>query len=147
MKSAASTVGEYLKDLPADRREAIEAVREVILDRLPTGYVEEMGFGMITYVVPLAVYPDTYNRQPLMYVGLANQKHHMAIYLSAIYASPDQRSAFEAAYAATGKRYDCGKSCVRFRRLDDLPLSVIGDAVASLPLGRFVSLAKDATSR
>ncbi len=73
------------------------------------GYEETTGFGTITYVVPLDIYPDTYNKQPLMYAALANQKNHMAVYLSAIYASDAHRARFEAAYAATGKRYDCGK--------------------------------------
>ena len=127
MRSEATSVDAYLAELPPDRRLAIEAVRNEILRRIPEGYEETMGFGMIAYVVPLEIYPDTYNKQPLMYAALANQKNHMAVYLSAIYGSDSHRARFEAAYAATGKRYDCGKSCVRFRTLDDLPLEVIGD--------------------
>ena len=99
---------------------------------------------MFTYVVPLDIYPDTYNKQPLMYAALANQKNHMAVYLSAIYASNAHRATFEAAYAATGKRYDCGKSCVRFRRLDELPLEVVGDAIASMSMESFIATAKSA---
>lgn len=144
MKSDADTVDTYLSELPPDRREAIETVRNEILARLPEGYVETMGFGMISYVVPLDVYPDTYNKQPLMYVALASQKNHMAVYLSAIYGSAQHRAEFESAYAATGKRYDCGKSCVRFRNLDELPLEVVGDAVAAMPLDVFVAIAKGA---
>ena len=147
MKSDATSVSEYLAELPPDRRDAIEAVRNEILRRLPDGYVETMGFGIIAYVVPLEGYPDTYNKQPLMYAALANQKNHMAVYLSAIYASESRRADFEAAYAATGKRYDCGKSCVRFRRLDELPLEVVGDAIASMPLDAFVAAAKAARGR
>lgn len=144
MKSAATSVSAYLEALAPDRREAIEAVRNEILRRLPEGYEETMGFGMIAYVVPLETYPDTYNKQPLMYAALANQKNHMAVYLSAIYGSDLHRAKFEAAYAATGKRYDCGKSCVRFRKLDELPLEVVGEAIASMSVDAFVSVAKAA---
>lgn len=142
MKSNAKTVAQYLAELAPDRREAIQTVRSEILRRLPGGYVETMGFGMIAYVVPLDAYPDTYNKQPLMYAALASQKNHMALYLLAIYVSESHRERFEAAYAATGKRYDCGKSCVRFRRLDDLPLEVVGEAVASMSMDEFIAIVK-----
>jgi hypothetical protein len=138
VKSTARTVAEYLDELPADRRSAIEAVRATILDHLPEGYEEAMNWGMITYQVPLAAYPDTYNAQPLMLAALASQKGHMAVYLSGIYADEALRARFEADYRATGKRFDVGKSCVRFRSLDDLPLDVIGWAVAATPLDAFI---------
>lgn len=144
MKPEATTVSAYLAELPPDRREAINTVRAEILRRLPEGYDETMGFGMITYVVPLEIYPDTSNKQPLMYAALANQKNHMAVYLSAIYGSDSRRAKFEEAYAATGKRYDCGKSCVRFRRLDELPLEVVGDAIAAMSMESFIAVAKSA---
>ena len=140
MRSDATRVEEYLDSLPADRREAISTVREGILRALPGGYVEEMRWGMISYEVPLAIQPDTYNGKPLMYAALASQKRHMAVYLSGVYADPEARERFEAAYRATGKRLDMGKSCVRFRRLDDLPLEVIEDAIARYPVDDFVDL-------
>lgn len=140
MRSNATTVEEYLASLPQDRREAISAVRSVILDRLPDGYEEEMRWGMISYEVPLAIQPDTYNGKPLMYAALASQKRHMAVYLSGVYADATVREDFEEAYRATGKRMDMGKSCVRFRRLDDLPLEIIGEAVARYPVNDFVDL-------
>ena len=93
---------------------------------------------MITYQVPLRTYPDTYNGQPLMYAALASQKHHMAVYLTGIYTSPGAYRAFEKAYKGTGKPWDVGKSCVRFRTLDDLPLDLIGQTIASMPLKAFV---------
>ncbi len=139
MRSGANTVDDYLSELPADRRAAVEAVRETILERLPRGYEEVMDWGMITYQVPLEVYPETYNGKPLMYAALASQKNYMAVYLSAIYADDGAREEFEAAYRATGKRYDVGKSCVRFRKLVDLPLDVIGDAIAAVPLKTFIA--------
>ena len=131
---------EYLAGLPRERCEAISRVRSVILDRLPDGYEEEMRWGMISYEVPLAIQPDTYNGKPLMYAALASQKRHMAVYLSGVYSDPDARADFERAYRASGKRIDMGKSCVRFRRLDDLPLDVVGDAIARYPIEEFVDL-------
>ena len=138
MRSAARTVREYLAELPADRRKAISAVRKVIRENLPDGYDEAMNWGMITYQVPLATYPDTYNGQPLMYAALASQKNHMAVYLSGIYTNQGRRAAFEKAYKATGMRYDVGQSCVRFKTLEDLPLEVIGEAIASLSVDAFI---------
>jgi len=147
MHSNAATVEGYLSELPDDWRHAIAAVRETILKNLPEGYEEAMNWGMITYQVPLEVYPDTYNKQPLMYAALASQKNHMAVYLTAIYMDEERRHAFEAAYKATGKRFDAGKSCVRFRTLADLPLNLIGETVASLPMAEFVAAVKDMTPR
>ena len=146
MRSEATTVEEYLAELAADRREAIEAVREVILENLPDGYVESMNWGMIAYEVPLEVYPDTYNKQPLAFAALASQKNHLAVYLTGIYISDEAREEFEAAYRATGKRFDVGKSCVRFRKLDDLPLDLIGETVASLPVDRLIARVEEVGS-
>ena len=138
MRSDATTVDEYLSGLPDDRRSAIEAVREVVLKNLPDGYEEAMNWGMITYQVPLETYPDTYNKQPLMYAALASQKNHMAVYLMGIYMSEDDRQKFEAAYKKTGKRYDVGKSCVRFKKLDDLPLQLIGKTISQFDVNEFI---------
>jgi hypothetical protein len=136
--SDATTVEAYLASLPEDRRAALTAVRQVILENLPEGYQEAMGWGMITYCVPLSVQPDTYNGQPLGYVALASQKNYMSLYLMAIYGSDAARRDFEAAYRATGKRFDAGKSCVRFRKLEDLPLDLVGRTVASIPMAEYV---------
>ena len=139
MQSDATTVAEYLAELPADRRTALEAVRQTILANLPAGYEEAMNWGMITYQVPLARYPDSYNGQPLAYAGLASQKNHMAVYLIGIYADDSARERFETAYRATGKRYDVGKSCVRFKKLDDLPLVLIGESIALFSVDEFIA--------
>ncbi|MBN1259244.1 MAG: DUF1801 domain-containing protein [Anaerolineae bacterium] len=144
MRSEAKTVDAYLAELPDDRREMIETVRQVILENLPEGYEEAMNWGMISYQVPLEVYPDTYNGQPLSYVALASQKNYASLYLIAIYMDKEAGAAFEAAYKATGKRYDVGKSCVRFRKLDDLPLPVIAEAVAHMEMEDFVERVKAA---
>ena len=138
MKSSAKTVEQYLKQLPADRQKALRAVRQVIRENLPKGYEEAMGFGMISYQVPLSVVPDTYNGQPLCYAGLASQKNHMALYLMSIYGDKATEKWFRDRFKASGKKLDCGKSCVRFRKLEDLPLDVIGEAVARMPLNEYV---------
>lgn len=146
MRSNASTVEEYLGELPKQRRAALEAVRQVILKNLPKGYEEAMNWGMIAYQVPLETYADTYNKKPLMYAALAAQKNHMAVYLTVIYMNEKASQDFEAAYRATGKRYDVGKSCVRFKELEDLPLELIGKSIASLQVSEFVDRAKEARS-
>jgi hypothetical protein len=138
--SNANSVGEYLADLPPDRRLAIDAVRAVIRENLPPGYEESMQFGMIGYSVPLSRYPETYNGAPLSYVALANQKNHMALYLMGCYGDAKLTKWFEREFRKSGKKLDMGKSCVRFKKLDDLPLSLIGEAVAAMPVDDFIGL-------
>ncbi|KPJ83215.1 MAG: hypothetical protein AMS18_17710 [Gemmatimonas sp. SG8_17] len=147
MRSEATTVTQYLAELPEDRRRAIEQVRHVVLENLPRGFEEAMNWGMITYQVPLETYPKTYNKQPLMYAALASQKNHMAVYLSGIYSSEKSRKDFEAAYRATGKRFDVGKSCVRFKKVDDLPLELIGKTIASMEVEDLIAVTEKARSR
>jgi len=138
MRSDAATVDQYLSELPDQRRQAIASIRGMILANLPDGYEETMNWGMITYQVPLEHHPDTYNGRPLMYAALASQKNHMAVYLTGVYADDGTRDRFLAEYRATGKRLDMGKSCVRFRRIEDLPLDVIGRAIAAFDAATFV---------
>ena len=142
MRSEATTVEAYLDELPEDRRAALEAVREVILANLPDGYVETMNWGMISYEVPLDLCPDTYNGEPLSYAGLASQKRHMAVYLRNVYRSPELKARLEAGFAAAGLRLDMGASCVRFTRLDELPLDVVGEMIAATPVDEFITLAE-----
>lgn len=137
--SRVSTVKEYLADLPPDRRAALEKVRNVVLANLPKGFEEGMQYGMIGYYVPLSRYPTTYNGQPLGIAALASQKNYMSLYLMSVYAEPELRSWFEEAWAASGKKLDMGKSCVRFKSVDDLPLDVVGEAISRVSLERFVA--------
>ena len=139
MRSNATTVSDYLEELPQDRRMQIETVRDVILANLPEGIAETMNWGMISYEIPLARYPDTYNGQPLLFAALASQKNHMAVYLHSTYADPATREEFETAYRNTGKRMDIGRSCVRFRRLEDLPLPVIAEAVSAIDVETYIA--------
>ena len=129
----------YLHNLPADRREAIEAVRDVVLKNLPDGYEEGFSHGMIEWVVPLATFPKTYNKRPLMLAALASQKNYMSLYLMNVYSNPDVEQWFHERYRASGKKLDMGKSCVRFKTLDDLPLDLVGEAIARTPLADFVA--------
>jgi hypothetical protein len=138
MQSHAATVEEYLAELPDDRRTSISAVRDVINANLPDGYQESMAFGMIGWGIPLEDYPDTYNGQPLGIAALASQKNHMAVYLMGLYASESEEAWFREEYAKRGMRLDMGKSCVRFRRLDQVPLDVIGETIARIPPARLI---------
>jgi uncharacterized protein YdhG (YjbR/CyaY superfamily) len=147
MKSNALNIQEYLAEMPPQRRQAIERVRRTILENLPEGYEETLNWGMITYQVPLEIYPDTYNKKPLRYAALANQKNHMAVYLTGIYMDEKLSQDFEKSYKKTGKRYDVGKSCVRFRKLDDLPLEVIADSIRALEMEEFISRTKGLSAR
>ncbi len=138
VRSTATTVDEYLAELPDDRHDAIEEVRETILEHLPEGFVETMNWGMITYEVPLETFPDTYNGQPLMYAALASQKQHMAVYLTTVYADGEIDGWFRERYAATGKKLDMGKSCVRFKKLEQLPVELIGEVIGRTTLDEFL---------
>jgi uncharacterized protein YdhG (YjbR/CyaY superfamily) len=138
VRSNAKTVQEYLDSLPDDRRATVEEVRDVILANLPDGYVETMNWGMISYEVPLERYAKTYNKQPLGLAALASQKNHLSLYLMTVYGDEDQLEDFKARYQATGKKLDMGKSCVRFKRVDDVPLDLIGEVIAATPVDKAI---------
>ncbi len=144
VRSDAATVEDYLTELSDDRRHAIEAVRETILDNLADGFVEAMNWGMIAYEVPLETFPDTYNGQPLMYAALAAQKNHMAVYLTTVYADGEVEGWFRKRYRATGKKLDMGKSCVRFRELEQLPVELIGEVIGRTSVDEFLAKYGDA---
>jgi hypothetical protein len=146
MQSKATTVEQYLAELPKDRREAIQAVREVILRNLPKGYEEGMQYGMIGYYVPHSLYPPGYHcdpKQPLPYAHLASQKNYMSIYLMCVYAGGEQQAWFREEWQKTGKKLDMGKSCVRFRKLEDLPLPLIGKAIKRASVKKFITFYED----
>jgi hypothetical protein len=138
MKSTPEPVKAYLDGLPADRREVVAKVREAILQHLPDGYQETIRWGMISYEVPLVVYPNTYNGQPLNFVGLAAQKNYYSLYLTCAYQDPEQTARLERWYKEAGKKMNMGKSCLRFRRLEDVPLEVVGEIIAGSPPEAFI---------
>lgn len=147
MQSKAKTVARYLKELPADRREAVEAVRAVVLRNLPKGYAEGMQYGMIGYFVPHEIYPPGYHcnpREPLTFASIASQKNHMAVYMMCVYGDENHRAWFLDAWAKTGKKLDMGKSCVRFKRIGDLPLDVIGKAIKRVSVKKFIEFYESA---
>ena len=139
-RSNAQSVEEYLNLLPEDRRGAISVVRGAILENLPPGYEETFQHGMLAYVVPLATYPVTYNKLPLLYAALASQKNYMSVYLMNIYSSRYNEGWFVDRYKASGKKLEMGKSCVRFKNLESLPVELIGEAIARTPMADFIRI-------
>lgn len=136
-RSDADTVDEYLAELPADRRADIEAMRDLIVENLPEGYAEVMRWGMITYEVPLERNPDTYNGQPLALASLAAQKNYNALYLTGV-AYTEGEDVFRDRYERSGKKLDMGKSCLRYKSVDDVALDVIGETIAGWPVDEYL---------
>ena len=141
MKSSATTVKDYLASLPADRRAGIEAVRKVILKNIDKDYDESMLYGMIGYAVPHRVWPLGYHcdpKKPLMMAALSSQKDNMTVYLMSVYGDKAERAWFQNAWAKTGKKLNMGGSCIRFKKLEDAALDVIGEAIRRTPAKAYV---------
>jgi hypothetical protein len=130
--SKAATVEAYMQELPKERREVVAAVRALVNLHLPQGYAETMRWGMISWEIPLARYPATHNKQPLGHVALAAQKNHYALYLMGVYAESQDEKDLRQAYARAGRKLDMGKSCLRFRKLDELLAEEVGAIIASM---------------
>jgi uncharacterized protein YdhG (YjbR/CyaY superfamily) len=137
--STAATVDAYLAELPPERRAVMAEVRDRIRRHLPEGYVEAMTWGMPTYEVPLARYPDTYNKKPLAYVAFAAQKNNYALYLLAVYEAGEQDRRLREAAAAMGVKLDMGKCCIRFKRMAQLPWDAIEGLIAELSVDAFIA--------
>lgn len=140
MHSAATSVTDYISSLPEERRQEVARLRDLILANLPQGYKEGMDFGMITYSIPLDVFPKTYNGRPLCYAGIASQKNYISLYLLGAYATAEEESHFREEYKKTGKKLDMGKSCIRFKKVDDLALDVIARHIASITPEQFIAI-------
>ena len=138
VSTSPKTPDEYIATLPDDRRRAIGALRDVVRRNLPEGYEEGMEFGMIAWYVPLERFGDTYNGHPLGLAALASHKQYISLYLNSVYGDPQLADWFRDRYGKSGKRLNMGKSCLRFRSLEDVPLDVIGETIAKVPLDRFV---------
>lgn len=141
MQSKASTVQQYLAELPAERRPPILRVREVILENLDPVFEEGMLYGMISYYVPHRVYPAGYHcdpQQPLGFICLASQKNYMSVYLGCVYCGAGREQWFREAWARSGKKLDMGKSCLRFKKIEDLALDVIAEAIRRVPARAFI---------
>ncbi|MBC8279470.1 MAG: DUF1801 domain-containing protein [Chloroflexi bacterium] len=139
-QSGQQTVDDYLRSLSQDRKSAISNVRDKILHSLPAGYEETIQHGMISYVIPLETYPVTYNNKPLVFAALASQKNYMTVHLMNIYGNREDEAWFMERYKATGMKINMGKGCVRFKKIDDLPVELIGEAIARTPVDAFIQM-------
>ena len=147
MQSKAITVAAYIKELPPERRKIITCLRKLIKQSLPTGFKEGMQYGMIGYFVPHRLYPAGYHcnpKEPLPYICLASQKNHCSLYLYAQYSSSDENKWFQQAWKTTGKKMNMGKSCVRFKNTEELPLNVIAEAVERLSVEQYIEIYESA---
>jgi uncharacterized protein YdhG (YjbR/CyaY superfamily) len=147
VSSKETTPAAYLASLPAERRKVITAVRGVIRKHLPKGYVESMSWGMLAYEIPLGRYPDTYNKQPLMYLALAAQKNNYALYLTSVSSNKPLMAKLAAAYKAAGQKLDMGKGCLRFKTLEELPLDIIAEMVASTSVEQRIAASEAAQKK
>ncbi|HSJ15192.1 MAG TPA: DUF1801 domain-containing protein [Longimicrobiales bacterium] len=144
---ASVTPEQYLEALPEDRRALIGAVRELILRNVPAGYTEAVAFDMLTWSIPLARYPDTYNGQPLACIALASKKNYCTLHLNSVYQSPEREQRLRAAYADAGRKLDLGKACIRFRRLEDLHTDAIAELIADVTPDCFIAEHEAARTR
>ncbi|MFT4538646.1 MAG: hypothetical protein ACI841_001598 [Planctomycetota bacterium] len=142
MQSQAKSLDRYIAELPEDRREAIKKIRATIKKHLPKGYEEGMQYGMIGYFVPHSIYPDGYHcdpKQPVPFAALASQKNHMAIYLHCVYSDPKHMASLVSEWEKTGKKLNMGKSCIRFKKLEDVPLDVIGKTIQKISVKEYLA--------
>ena len=143
MQSKAETVTEYINELPADRKEAMIKLRDVILKNLPEGFTEGMGYGMIGYCVPHSIYPNGYHcnpKLPLPFANIASQKNFIAFYHMGIYGSPTLLDWFVNEYPKHSKaKLDMGKSCVRFKKMDQIPFELIGELMRKISVDDWIT--------
>ena len=147
MQSKATTVAQYLAELSPDRREAIAAVRNMILKNLDKDYEERISYGMISYCVPHRIFPEGYHcdpKQPLAFLCLASQKNYMSMHILSVYTQGEEDSWFRKEWAKTGKKLDMGKCCIRFRKLDDLALDLLGEVIRKTPAKVYIEYYKAA---
>lgn len=142
MQSKATTVEAYIAELPEDRKKAITDLRKVIKKNLPKGFKEVMGYGMMGYSVPHSLYPAGYHcnpKDPLPFIGLASQKNFIAVYHMGIYADPKLLKWFTDAHAkASAKKLDMGKSCMRYKKPEDIPYELIGELASKISVDEWI---------
>jgi len=124
--------------LTPEQRSVIDPVRSLILSHLPSGFVETINWGMLSYEVPLEIYPHTYNKKPLNYIGLAVQKQYYSLYLMPAYMDQNVYQTLMNAFESVGKKLSLGKSCIRFKKVEDIPLDLIGSIIASHSVESFI---------
>lgn len=144
MQSKATTVDQYLKEVPADRQEAMNKLRKVILKNLPKGFKETMGYGMMGYCVPHSIYPAGYHcnpKDPLPFAGMASQKNSINFYHMGIYADPKLLKWFTDEYAKAGVgKLDMGKSCIRFKKPENIPYKLIGELCSKITVEKWIEV-------
>lgn len=142
MQSKATTVDAYLAELPEDRQKAVSKLRSIIKKNLPKGFKEVMGYGMMGWSVPHSIYPAGYHcnpKDPLPFLGLASQKHFIAVYHMGIYADPKLLKWFADAHAkASAKKLDMGKSCIRYKKPEDIPYDLIGELASKITVDEWI---------
>lgn len=143
MNSKALTPQEYLDQLPTERMEPVNKLRQAIKDHLPTGFEEVMSYGMLSYVVPHSIYPSGYHcdpKIPLPFMALASQKNHIALYHMGLYASQELMDWFTLEFAKQSKsKLDMGKSCIRFKKTTDIPYALIGELAGKMTAEQWVA--------
>ena len=151
MISKATTPEAYLADLPAERKEVMDKLRQVVLENLPEGFEETMNYGMIGYVVPHSIYPDGYHctpELPLPFLNLASQKNHIGFYHMGIYSDPELLKWFTNEFPKHSKRkLDMGKSCVRFKSLNDIPYELLGELVSKISVAEWIKTYENTVKR
>mgnify|MGYP006165180601 FL=1 len=144
MQSTAKTPAEYVDSLPDERKSVIENIRKTVLDNLPEGFEETMGYGMLGYVVPHSIYPSGYHcdpKTPLHFISVASQKNFIAFYHMGIYADESLLNWFVVEYPKHCKtKLDMGKSCIRFKKMNDIPYELLGQLVAKMSVQDWISL-------
>jgi hypothetical protein len=143
VSSEATTVDQYLAELDPARAKDVSTLRDLCKQNLPVGLEEAMNWGMIAYQVPLSVVPDTYNGKPLLFAAIASQKNYISLYLMSIYGFDAARQKFEDSWLATGKKPDVGKSCIRLKSLESVPLDVVRQALTEVSLEEFIARYRD----
>lgn len=143
MQSKAVTVDDYIKELPEDRKAAITKLRSVIKKHLPKGFKEGMGYGMMGYFVPHSIYPAGYHcnpKDPLPFMGMASQKNFISFYHMGIYGDPKLLKWFTDEYSKAGVgKLDMGKSCVRFKKMENIPFDLIGKLVSKISVDDWIA--------
>lgn len=151
MQSTATSIEQYLKELPADRREAINRLRKEILENIPKGFKEEMSYGMIGYVVPHSLYPKGYHCDPslpLPFMNIASQKNFIAVYHMGIYGDKKLSDWFINEYSKNAKtKLDMGKSCMRFKKMESIPYKLIGELAGKLTIEDWISMYENKMKR
>lgn len=136
MQSTAKSPKEYIESLPDDRKAVIQKLSETIRKNLPKGFDEQMGYGMLCYVVPFSAYPSGYHcdpKLPLGFISIASQKNFVALYHMGIYADPNLLDWFVSEYPKHSKqKLDMGKSCIRFKKMDQIPYELIGELASKM---------------